>query len=170
MLLHQKFHWINWAYPIANGRQNVDDDTPVPQTDAEYSPIVDHTANAGEEDQATPVMGSAIEGIWKSYVAHDFEKEFQSSMITRRRLPVFASLGYGHEISKDRSLPHISRKYINDESSGQVPSRSSEVCWRALLTQDEEFEEFQPENEWDIVRRHFLNSEAKQKMLSIIQQ
>lgn len=172
---YQRRNWIAWAWPITNGRQRTDDDTPVPPVDIEYDPIVDEEAMSTESDEDNQVIkGSATQGIWDSYISQDFhetkhEKAEKKSAVeqarTRRRLPIFARLGYGEPIATNRSLPHIINSRIDCSLETNLP-RSSERCWRALLLKEEKHHS---QNEWEVVRDHFQNSRCK-KVLSIIQQ
>lgn len=53
-------HWKRWAWPINAGRENFDEDTPVPSVDAVYEP----------SDLFTDCRNSAL--IWETFLAADF--------------------------------------------------------------------------------------------------
>jgi hypothetical protein len=181
---HHKRHWTAWAWPINTGRQTIDDDTPVPPIDGEYNPIIDQEAMSDDygEVEGEKVTGSFIQPIWESFVSHKFEGtrkahqckpdegDWKSSSIAdkpRRRLSIFARLGYGESINPDRSsLPHIRQDYGQSSTTCDPLPRQSERCWRALLLK-KDWQHAQ--NEWEIVREHFQNARSK-KVLTIIQQ
>jgi hypothetical protein len=174
---HSRRHWITWEWPINNGRQKIDDDTPVPPVEAEYTPIIDEGAMSDKsEDDDQVVKGSAIQAIWLSFVSQDLDGTMDpqskieadaalTAMPNRRRLPIFARLGYGKPVSHNRSLPHIVQSRVTTSTDEYAP-RESERCWRALLIKQERHHS---QNEWEIVRDHFQNARCK-KVLSIIQQ
>jgi hypothetical protein len=178
--LAHKRSWINWCWPISAGRQTIDDDTRVPPVDAEYAPIIDCEAMVDQAAHETEVVkGSAIQPIWESFVSqttsfsnttsngHNTKKGLSSETepnSTRLRLPIFARLGYGEPISKNRSLPHITKGAKQPKTASL--ERQSERCWRALFLKQEN--KHQGGNEWKIVQEHFQNSRSK-KVLRIIQ-
>jgi hypothetical protein len=191
---HLKQHWIAWSYPINNGRQTCDETTPVPPPDAEYKPIIKKDAINNERntdrDGNPTVTGSAIQGIWESFVLamtaeqphmadslESFPPEENSlrhgtkaSSLHSRRLPLFIRLGQGHPICPDRSLPHIRNANRRNTCKGDICSGYSEQskrCWQSMLLKQKNPDE---ESEWDIVLDHFTNYSRSKKVLSIIQQ
>lgn len=183
---NHKRSWVTWAWPINTGRQSVDHDTPVPQVDSHYNPLLDEEAMerailAAPDDEVDPVKGSAIEPIWASFVSTDFDRIESEDLIpapasSHCRLSIFEKLAEGLKVCPNRSLPHISRSFPEALSrdkerkskpikSDQVPDRQSEQCWKALLLK--ESHTF-GSNEWQIVREHFQNARCK-KVLNIIQ-
>jgi hypothetical protein len=177
----QKRDWIAWTYPINNGRQRVDEDTPVPPVDAEYEPIIDTSAM----DQGV-VVGSAIQGIWSSFVTTMTQMEGENAGNTEQhgsgidkpsrftqRLPIFVRLGRGESICPDRKLPHINtcvikKKRFNDLKASAY-AQQSERCWKSLLLVNHNGKNGST-SEWDIVKDHFQNFSRSKKVLSMIQQ
>ena len=177
--LAYKRNWINWYWPISNGRQIINDDTPVPPVDTEYLPMIDQDAIVDKAKEA--VKGSAIQPLWDSFVlqtasssaaaapSRGFNKQKEESP-DRKRLPIFLQLGCGQPINQNRSLPHITTKLFNSLRSESDHSfdRQSERCWRALLLKQEE--KHQAGNEWNIVKERFQNANARvKKVLGIVQ-
>lgn len=175
--LAHKRNWINWYWPISNGRQIIDDDTPVPPVDTEYLPMIDQDAIVDKAKEA--VKGSAIQPLWDSFVlqtaasssapSRGFNKQKEESP-DRKRLSIFLQLGCGQPINQNRSLPHIKTKLISSLRPQPDHSfdRQSERCWRALLLKQEE--KHQAGNEWNIVKERFQNANARvKKVLGIVQ-
>ncbi|KAG7360936.1 zinc finger domain containing protein [Nitzschia inconspicua] len=182
----QKRSWISWTYPINNGRQRNDADTPIPPVDDEYHPIVDE-AGSNTYNTMSGVCGSAVEGIWRSFVTfmaqaphsnleaeHDRTagpKEVQGRF--QSRLPTFVQLSRGEPISPHRALPHITRSNEIIQRHTKHPKLTqyaiqSERCWKSLLlTQEDPLNET---SEWNIVMDHFQNFSRSKKVLSILQQ
>jgi hypothetical protein len=174
--LAHKRSWINWCWPISAGRQTIDDDTRVPPVDAEYAPIIDCEAMVDQATHETEVVkGSAIQPIWESFVSQTTSFSKTSNGHTKKglssenepnstRLSIFARLGNGEPISKNRSLPRITKGAKQPKTASL--ERQSERCWRSLLLKQEN--KHQGGNEWKIVQEHFQNSRSK-KVLNIIQ-
>lgn len=195
MFRRQKNSWITWAYPINNGRQRNDADTPIPPVDDEYHPIIDadmldlQTQPSRFDESATAVSGAAVEGIWRSFVSflpqesasHPVVEDDQmlaEGMAGRfcSRLSVFVRLSRGEPVSPNRALPHITRSYNTKKVKRDIEnlkttsqfSLQSERCWKSMLLKND-----QPMNqpsEWHIVMDHFQNFSRSQKVLSILQQ
>jgi hypothetical protein len=165
-------HWLEWAWPVNRGRhQTINEDTPVPPVDTDYTPIIDdQPVDATQVNAREAVQGHFVEKIWESFVSNQFEEveEDPYSKVCHRRLPVFARLGYGKPIGDDRTLPHIFSQVMTKPPNGLTDSRQSERCWKAVMLKNDE-EEFKLANEWEIVREHFQNARCK-KVLTIIQQ
>lgn len=176
--LNHKRSWTSWAWPINTGRQSVDHDTPVPPVDGRYTPLLDLEAMekailAGQDDETEAVKGSASVSVWESFVSLNLgqNEAAQQEPICKRRLSIFERLSNGEAICPNRTLPHITRStpsHLSGQRKGKptksvpgVPSRQSELCWRALMQKS-------GSNEWDMVRDHFQNARCK-KVLTILQ-
>lgn len=198
MFSNYRRHWVSWTYPINEGRQLFDDDTPVPHVDAEYNPIID--ANCVDQENIThntndEVEGSEIQKIWQSFItcveptihgdsgvsiedspfgdSMTMIHNRQEDLTHERSLSVFLSLRRGEHISKDRALPHI-KSPIGFNSTPSFSTsfhrRQSERCWKALLLKKNQvFDSLYTCNEWDEVVDHFQNYSRSKKVLSIIQ-
>lgn len=185
IFMRLKRNWISWAYPINNGRQLNDANTPIPPVDAEYHPIIDEKMlQHNQTDASAPtVFGSAVEGMWRSFIAtikhDDAEADQKESGPTasrlgpfHKRLPIFVWLSSGEFICPDRSLPHITgfvkktKKDIKKLKTTQY-SLQSERCWRSLLLKKDKPNEL---SEWHMVLDHFQNFSRSKKVLTILQQ
>jgi hypothetical protein len=90
---NQRRHWVSWAWPMNAGRQAVDEDTPVPAVDGNYTPIIDQQQQQHDDDddnksdhdqddnnnnnnnnkETRPVvMGKEVQAIWDSFVTTKF--------------------------------------------------------------------------------------------------
>lgn len=174
--LAYKRNWINWYWPVSNGRQIVDDDTPVPPVDTEYLPTIDEESVLNRNKEV--VKGSAIQNVWDSFVSSppfkvldeekDEEKVNTGQQSGRKRLRVFEHLGDGFPIDQDRSLPHITTKMARLSLQESSSHRQSERCWKDLLLLQDEEE--QACNEWNIVKERFQKANARvKKVLDIVQ-
>jgi hypothetical protein len=183
-------HWIAWMYPMNEGRERVDDDTPVPPVDTDYNPIIDAKAQKRMNcDAIDTIGGTAIQGIWQSFTdtlqsieqVDSTSSEDSKSMKDGRqlflshesRLPIFQSLRRGEHSSRDRTRPHIKIR-IDGTSDEELPktahARQSERCWKALLLRKHHIVDgLHACNEWDEVVDHFQNYSRSKKVLSIIQ-
>jgi len=167
--------WTNWSWPGNRGREEVDENTPVPPVDGCYE------VNRGR------MKSIPVADIWENFASNSFdsnntnseqenneEQEFKlptnadlDSDVSR--LHVFKRLAAGVSIPCQKSscfkMPHI--RHNNDTFKTTI-SRviQSRRCWNALLLKPTSTNEC---NEWEIVRQHFLNSRSR-KVLSILQQ
>ncbi|KAL3936365.1 MAG: hypothetical protein SGARI_002585 [Bacillariaceae sp.] len=184
----QKRDWIAWTYPINHGRQRFDEDSAVPPVDVEYKPMIDVTP--ADESSQNAVAGSAVQGVWGSFVATllqgDLEKdsetdrtEGQPDVVGLRksfgygeRLSVFVRLGDGEKISVDRSLPHITASVVKKQRfrglKASEYTQQSERCWKSLLLVNSNAKNGNSA-EWDIVKDHFQNFSRTKKVLNMIQ-
>ena len=190
----QKRSWISWTYPINNGRQRNDGNTPIPPVDAEYHPIIDtkmmekNPTHLHYEDSTEVVFGSAVERVWRSFIK-SFDRKtsllpFRESEERRHdsgtsgssrscgRLSIFVRLSQGKLISPNRGLPHINsfRNHKKRELSTRKTSPyqdQSERCWKSLLLKQGPEE---GSNEWHVVMDHFQNFSRSKKVLTILQQ
>ena len=186
---NHKRSWINWAWPINIGRQCIDHDTSVPPVDGQYTPLLDEEALEKalfeqDNEDMKPVKGAAIEPVWNSFVSTCCDIKGSNAENTpppqgpfRRRLPIFAKLAQGEEVSPNRNLPHIissscnlwakknDHRFIKD--TPPILSRQSEQCWKALMLKNDD-KSLLSKNEWEIVREHFQNARCK-KVLTILQ-
>lgn len=158
-----KKHWKAWAWPVNFGREKVDENTPVPAVEGEY-----------EFAPSSPdPLGSCARPIWNSFVkprSEEIDKLAQYSDVSSvnksgKRLPVFYKLSMEQPIDLDRSLPMISETLPSKAYPvhGDEYERQKEHCWRALLLNGLET------NEWEAVQEHFDKSRSK-KVLGILQQ
>jgi hypothetical protein len=186
----QKRSWVSWGYPITHGRQRNDANTPIPPVDDEYHPIIDatmlHHNRAENKQQELAVLGSAVEGIWRSFTSTIVSKDASDLVMCDQkeinrargesgrflgRLSIFVRLSQGDCVCPDRALPHItSFKYKKRDLSklkATQYSLQSERCWRSLLLKQEKTDE---PSEWHIVMDHFQNFSRSKKVLTILQQ
>lgn len=166
-------HWQAWSWPVSAGRDKVDKSTPVPQVDGKYEFSKQQSSLA---KAAAVASGRNARNIWHSFASHNFDAPLEpipppepDSSINKSgiRLPIFQRLSHGDEVAVDRTLPHISRGYLESDKHESTVTESQaatqeEHCWKALLLSDID------RNEWEIVREHFEKSRSK-KILSIIQ-
>lgn len=187
----QRRSWIAWGYPINNGRQRNDGDTPIPAVDDEYHPIIDHDLLQQQDDTASTcvqaVFGSEVEGIWQSFVTfighettlgadstnESTAKASNALSSFRGRLSIFVKLSRGEAVCPNRTLPHITRSFnVAKRDIGKLKTTQytiqSERCWKSLLLKPKNYTE-EP-SEWHIVMDHFQNFSRSKKVLSIIQQ
>lgn len=61
--------WVKWAWPVNDGRDKVDKNTPVPKIDEKYEFKKDLPGEGAE------AMGAATETIWGVFVTEDFVSE-----------------------------------------------------------------------------------------------
>lgn len=132
-------------------------------------------------------------------VPRNSREQQQEPPFRRRRLPIFAKLADGEEVCLDQSLPHILKQYNSSTNSNTAattprpslqnrkntnnnkdddkvslvdPSHQSELCWKALMLEENKKKKKNPlcssKNEWEIVRDHFQNARCK-KVLTILQ-
>lgn len=203
VLPHEQFsnlkrHWGAWTYPIASGRLPIDEHTPVPPADAEYTPTSSTSVGETDDPKALGWFNETKE-MWESflstlqaskndnvngindhnttttatgtsYLLGDFSSVRQAENPPRRkRLSLFVRLSQGGIMDKDnRSLPHIKNQLCT--STGSKPKDS-------YLRQSERcWKSLVLQNdglragEWDIVVDHFTNSSRSQKVLNIVQQ
>jgi hypothetical protein len=185
----QKRSWISWGYPITDGRQRNDANTPIPPVDSEYHPIIDAKIlqhnRAEKNQQHSLVLGSAVEGVWGSFIAsieskdtldpakaNQEEANNTHGTSGQNRLSIFVRLSRGEFVCPDRALPHIT---ASDRYNKMDPSRlkatqyssQSERCWRSLLLKLQKPDE---SSEWNIVMDHFQNFSRSKKVLTILQQ
>jgi hypothetical protein len=168
---NQKQSWATWAWPVNVGRGKVNKNTPVPPVDGKYSleQKVKKDTPKDEDAEDEPCIGSAVIGIWESFLSvqsggSSVSRSFGESR-SGRRLPVFEKLSQGEHLDADRGLPHIKHRAVPQDGMGRPHGRQQERCWKALLLGSDSAHE---SNEWDLVREHFEHSRSK-KVLSIIQ-
>ena len=61
-------HWKTWEWPVTEGRETVDERTPVPRVDDEYVPFVP------EHDQEKTKIASPVTAIWNCFAEMNFEE------------------------------------------------------------------------------------------------
>jgi hypothetical protein len=163
-------HWLAFAYPANSSHQPINNDTPVPPVDTEYSPIKSKASNS---------LKNESEGIWESFVDtlvsledsncyHDSHYHGAYNHC-HRRLSIFEKLSHGEIINEDRSLPHIMHRTDVKKKTNEKPKYSlqSESCWKSLLLKNDG-----PQmDEWAVVMEHFTSNYSRcKKVLNILQQ
>ena len=174
-LLRERFssimkHWLAFAYPANSSHQPINNGTPVPPVDTEYSPVTSKFSNG---------LKNESEGIWKSFVDTLVSLEDSDCYHhlhyhgaynhCHRRLSIFEKLSHGKIINEDRSLPHIMHRTDVKKETDEKPKYSlqSESCWKSLLIKSDG-----PQmDEWAIVMDHFTSNYSRcKKVLNILQQ
>lgn len=158
----QKKYWEDWAWPINEGREEVDSSTPVPPIDGVYC--------IPEEE-----LGKSSSPIWKSFTTAfsldegDTEDGYDFLLgnvesAKHPRLSVFEILASGEGVSSDRTLPYILDWFFGKkkDSKSDTQPPEAERCWKSLLLKDNVY------NEWEDIYTYFNNSHSK-KVISIIQ-
>jgi hypothetical protein len=184
--------WNTWAWPINEGRDHVDENTPVPSVDSAYKASNKETADIaniweafaacdfefGEpQREDTEVRWSLLQmGILKAHkLSGLFGTFLQNFVIPTKndignedsRLNVFKHLGEGLRIpcAEGSKMPHINDS--NDDGFEETGPNAiqSRRCWKSLLLKPTSANEY---SEWQIVCEHFQNSRSR-KVLSILQ-
>jgi hypothetical protein len=175
---NQKLSWIQWAWPINEGRRIINRHTPVPPVDGTYEVTLDQEGlmakiNADPCEGAQRIKHFFTQPIWETFVSSCFEDPRPPESPRRRRLEPFLKLERGENLASDRTSPHITNSYMGETGTAKkggaklAPlSRQSEICWKALLLKQGARNQMQ--NEWDMVLEHFQNSRSK-TILAIIQ-
>ena len=63
-----KLHWYIWAWPVNQGRERVDKQTPVPEVDGKYS--IGKKKPSDGEDGTSLQLGAAVRPIWNSFIVN----------------------------------------------------------------------------------------------------
>jgi hypothetical protein len=112
---HLVQYWTTWAWPVNEGRDHVDANTPAPPIDSKYW---HHGApDTGSDDDLSSLgtsSDSIVKRIWESFVAAGFGDAQQKNPSdddetastkgagSKRRLAVFEALSGGASLSDDR--------------------------------------------------------------------
>jgi hypothetical protein len=71
---NQKHDWCVWEWPTNKGRKQVDNRTPVPKVNGQYT--VEHEEKVPEAVELDAKVGTAVGPIWKSFVQMSFNSNF----------------------------------------------------------------------------------------------
>jgi hypothetical protein len=102
-----KNHWNAWAYPRTSGRPPIDEHTPVPPADAEYTPCTD-VGEADNNPMAAFGCFNETKEVWDSFLSTlDASKKKSVDVTTDRNSANTAAAGSSHFLGDFRPVDPV---------------------------------------------------------------